>query len=64
MKKQIKDLTMEEIIDNINNEYILALMGMGKLFENNEFENPNEIYPMLKKYVELLEKEIEVEENV
>ena len=62
MKKQIKDLTMEEIIDNINNEYILALMGMGVVWENNEFENPNEIYPILKKYVELLEKEIEVEE--
>ena len=62
MKKQIKDLTMEEIIDNINNEYILALMGMGVVWENNEFENPNEIYPILKKYVGLLEKEIEVEE--
>ena len=62
MKKQIKDLTMEEIIDNINNEYILALMGMGTVWENNEFENPNEIYPILKKYLELLEKEIEVEE--
>ena len=62
MKKQIKDLTMEEMMENINNEYILALMGMGTLFENNEFETPNEIYPMLKKYVELLEKEIEVKE--
>ena len=64
MKKQIKDLTMEEMMENINNDYILALMGMASLWEKEEFENINEIYPMLKKYVELLEKEIEVEGNV
>lgn len=64
MKKQIKDLTMEEMMENINNDYILALMGMASLWEKEELENINEIYPMLKKYVELLEKEIEVEENV
>ena len=62
MKKQIKDLTMEEMMNNINNDYILALMGMGTLFEKGELENLNEIYPILKKYVELLEKEIEVKE--
>lgn len=62
MKKQIKDLTMEEIMENINNEYILALIGAASLWEKEELENINEIYPMLKKYVELLEKEIEVEE--
>ena len=62
MKKQIKDLTIEEMMENINNEYILALMGVASLFEKEELENLNEIYPILKKYVELLEKEIEVEE--
>ena len=62
MKKQIKDLTMEEITENINNDYILALMGTASLFEKDEFENLDEIYPILKKYVELLEKEIGVEE--
>jgi hypothetical protein len=62
MKKQIKDLNMEEMMENINNDYILALMGMASLFENDEVETLNEIYPMLKKYVELLEKEIEVDE--
>ena len=50
------------MMENINNEYILALMGVASLFEKEELENLNEIYPILKKYVELLEKEIEVEE--
>lgn len=64
MKKQIKDLTMEELFNNTANEKVLALIGIGNIFKDGELETLGEIYPLMKKMVELLEESIDIEENV
>ena len=64
MKKQIKDLTEEELLNNSTNEKVLSLIGIGNIFKDGEIETLNEIYPLMKKMVELLEASIDIEENV
>ena len=62
MKKQIKDLTEGEVLKNINNEKVLAIIGIGNIFKCNAPETLSSLYDLMKKTVELLEKEIEVDE--
>jgi hypothetical protein len=64
MKKQIKDLTMEELLNNSTNEKVLALIGIGNIFKEEELETLDKVYTLMKKMVELFETSIDIEENV
>jgi hypothetical protein len=63
MKKQIKDCSIEELENNVDNPKILEMIGLFALFSNNPPETFNEMYSLICKMKELLEEEIELEDN-
>lgn len=61
-KKQIKDLSEEQLENNINNPKVLELIGFVYLWQGKSVESICEVYEPICKLKELFEQEIEVEE--
>lgn len=62
MKKQLKDFTIEELENNVENPKVLELVGLYTLYNGKENLSLNETYNLICKLKEILEQEIEVEE--
>lgn len=62
MKKQLKDFTIEELENNVENPKVLELLGLYTLYNGKEDLTLNETYNLICKLKEILEQEIEVEE--
>ena len=62
MKKQIKDFTIEELENNVENPKVLELLGLYTLYNGKEDLTLNETYNLICKLKEILEQEIEVKE--
>lgn len=63
MKKQIKDCSIEEIENNVENPKVLAMLGLYSLYNDREDLTLNETYNLICKLKEILEEEIELEDN-
>ena len=62
MKKQLKDFTIEELENNVENPKVLELIGLYTLYNGKEDLTLNETYNLICKLKEILEQEIEVKE--
>ena len=62
VKKQLKDFTIEELENNVENPKLLELLGLYTLYNGREDLTLNETYNLICKLKEILEQEIEVKE--
>lgn len=63
MKKQFKDLSEEELDENIDNPLIISLIDMYEHYDNKKSKNLKEKYNSICKLKKILEQEINIKEE-